>query len=61
MRYVTSWERKGFQKGFELGLELGFELGLELGFQKGAVNTSREAVVEILKTRFSAVPKPSRS
>ena len=44
MQYVTSWERIGLERGREQGLE------------QGAVATSREAVVEILKTRFHVVP-----
>ncbi len=53
MRYITSWERAGLQRGLEKGLEQ----GLEQGVQKGSVNTSREAVVDILETRFVSVPE----
>ena len=52
MRYVTSWERIGLERGVQQGVQQ----GLEQGLQQGAVTTSREDVVEILKTRFASVP-----
>ena len=44
MQYVTSVERIGIKKGLQQGL------------QQGSFETSREDIIEILKTRFKNVP-----
>ncbi len=53
MRYVTSIERHGIQKGLEQGLQRGLEQGLE----QGALQQAQEAVVKVLRVRFTKVPK----
>ncbi|MFH0725828.1 MAG: hypothetical protein V2B19_05670 [Pseudomonadota bacterium] len=53
MPYVTSVERMGIKKGQLMGLEL----CRQEGRQEGALQTSREAVTDVLEARFKAVPK----
>ena len=52
MPYVTSVERVGMRKGMQQGMQQGMEQGL----QQGSVRSTREAVIEILKTRFGEIP-----
>ena len=53
MPYVTSVERMGIKKGQLMGIEL----GRQEGRQEGMLLTSREAVTDVIETRFEAVPK----
>jgi len=53
MPYVTSIERLGMEKGLEKGRDEGRDEGIQLGILQQA----REAVVEILRTRFKRIPK----
>jgi hypothetical protein len=48
MPYVTSVER--------VGIKIGEEIGKKIGEKRGIVRRSREAVLEILKTRFGRIP-----
>ena len=48
MPYVTSIERVGMKKGMQQGMEQ--------GLQRGSVRSTREAVIEILKTWFGEIP-----
>jgi len=73
MPYVTSIERMGIEKGREEGLEEGLEKGRDEGrdegleegrdegrnegIQLGILQQAREAVVDILRTRFKRIPK----
>jgi flagellar biosynthesis/type III secretory pathway protein FliH len=52
MQYVTTIERRAIQKGIEQGIKQGIEQGLQMG----AISKGREAVLEILATRFETVP-----
>lgn len=52
MQYVTTIERRAIQKGIEQGIKQGVEQGLQMG----AINKGREAVLEVLATRFETVP-----
>ena len=64
MRYVTSHERHGFEKGMQQGLQQGIEQGWEQGWEKGLqkgkvlayLEKSRDAVLEVLRTRFIIIP-----
>jgi hypothetical protein len=56
MQYVTTIERRAIQKGIEQGIEQGIKQGVEQGLQMGAINKGREAVLEVLVTRFETVP-----
>ena len=51
MRYVTSFERIWTEKGVQQGLQQGHTLG--------QLKKSREAILEVLNTRFSAPFSPS--
>lgn len=53
MQYVTSFERRGIEKGIEQGIQKGLQQGLRLGI----LETSREAVIDILRARFESVPR----
>ena len=44
MQYVTTFERSGIEKGIQQGI------------QKGRLEQAREAVIEILTTRFKSAP-----
>jgi hypothetical protein len=52
MPYVTSVERVGQKRGEKIGEERGQKRGEKIGILK----RSREAVLEILKTRFGIIP-----
>jgi hypothetical protein len=52
MPYVTSVERVGQKRGEKIGEER----GKQIGEKRGILNRSREAVLEILKTRFGRIP-----
>ncbi len=49
MTYVTSVERFGIQKGLEQGLEQ--------GLQQGQLMRGREAILDVLETRFGSTPR----
>lgn len=48
MQYVTTIERRAIKKGIEQGIEQGVQIG--------AITNAREAVIEVLATRFEDVP-----
>jgi hypothetical protein len=60
MPYVTSVERVGQKRGEKIGEERGKQIGekrgKKIGEKIGILNRSREAVLEILKTRFGRIP-----
>ena len=49
MTYVTSVERFGIQQGLEQGLEQ--------GLQQGQIMRGREAILDVLETRFGSAPR----
>ena len=51
---------KGIQQGLEIGLEKGLEKGLVEGLEKGILQTAREAILDVLDTRFGPVPDSVR-
>ena len=44
----------------ELALKEGLEKGLEKGIQKGLLQNAREAIIDVLDTRFGEVPDSVR-
>ena len=44
----------------ELALKEGLEKGLEKGIQKGLLQNAREAILDVLDTRFGEVPDAVR-
>jgi hypothetical protein len=56
MPYVTSVERVGQKRGEKIGEKRGEKRGKQIGEKIGILNRSREAVLEILKTRFGRIP-----
>ena len=44
----------------ELALKEGLEKGLEKGIQKGLLQNAREAILDVLDTRFGEVPDSVR-
>jgi predicted transposase YdaD len=48
--------QEGREQGLEQGREQGREQGLEQGLTQGALQTGREAVLEILDIRFGRIP-----
>ncbi len=52
MPYISSIERVGIEKGIQQGIQQ----GVQQGVQQGMLQRSREAVIEILETRFETVP-----
>ena len=52
--------QKGIQKGLLEGLEKGIQKGLVEGLEKGIVQTAREAILDVLDSRFGEVPDSVR-
>jgi predicted transposase YdaD len=52
--------QKGIQKGLLEGRQKGRQEGLVEGLEKGLVQNAREAVLEVLDTRFGQVPDSVR-
>ena len=56
MPHITLFEELALKEGLEKGLEKGLIEGLE----KGIVQTAREAILDVLDTRFGQVPDSLR-
>lgn len=60
MRYVTTHERFGFERGLKQGIQEGFQQGLQQGLQQGKefwrMEDLREAILDVLRERFAALP-----
>jgi hypothetical protein len=60
MPHITLFEelalKEGLEKGIQQGLEQGLEKGLMEGLEKGILQTAREAILDVLDTRFGEVP-----
>jgi hypothetical protein len=52
MPHITLFEELALKEGLEKGLEKGLMEGLE----KGIIQTAREAILDVLDTRFGEVP-----
>jgi len=57
MPYVTSVERVGKKIGQEIGEKIGEKRGEKRGEKSGVIRGSREAVLQVLETRFGKIPK----
>ncbi|MBF0475945.1 MAG: Rpn family recombination-promoting nuclease/putative transposase [Deltaproteobacteria bacterium] len=56
--FVQTWYQEGIQKGLLQGRQEGLQQGMQQGLQQGLLTEAREAVLDILESRFSAVPSP---
>ena len=56
MPHITLFEELALKEGLEKGLEK----GLVEGRQEGIVQTAREAILDVLDTRFGQVPDSVR-
>ena len=60
MPHITLFEELALKEGLEKGLEKGLVEGRQEGRQEGIVQTAREAVLDVLDTRFGQVPASVR-
>jgi flagellar biosynthesis/type III secretory pathway protein FliH len=54
---VKQGVQQGIQQGVQQGVQQGIQQGVQQGLQQGVLNTSRDAVVKVLRVRFKRVPK----
>ena len=57
---IQKGRQKGRQEGRQEGLERGIQKGLLEGLEKGIVQTAREAILDVLDSRFGEVPDSVR-
>jgi hypothetical protein len=60
MPHITLFEELALKEGLEKGIQKGLEKGLIEGLEKGIVQTAREAILDVLDTRFGQVPDSLR-
>ena len=64
MPHITLFEelalKEGLKEGLEKGLEKGIQKGLVEGLEKGILQNGREAILDVLDTRFGQVPDSVR-
>ena len=64
MPHITLFEelalKEGLEKGLEKGLVEGRQEGLVEGLEKGIVQNAREAILDVIDTRFGQVPDSVR-
>ena len=60
MPHITLFEELALKEGLEKGIQKGLEKGLVEGRQEGIVQTAREAILDVLDTRFGQVPNSVR-
>jgi flagellar biosynthesis/type III secretory pathway protein FliH len=64
MPHITLFEELALKEGLEKGLEKGIQKGLlegrQEGLEKGILQTAREAIIDVLDTRFDHVPESLR-
>jgi hypothetical protein len=60
MPHITLFEELALKEGLEKGLEQGLQKGLMEGLEKGILQTAREAILDVLDTRFGQVPDSVR-
>jgi hypothetical protein len=56
MPHITLFEELALKEGLEKGIQKGLVEGLE----KGILQTAREAILDVLDTRFGQVPESVR-
>ena len=60
MPHITLFEELALKEGLEKGLEKGLQKGLVEGLEKGIVQNAREAILDVIDTRFGQVPDSVR-
>jgi len=60
MPHITLFEELALKEGLKEGLEKGLLEGRQEGLEKGIVQTDREAILDVLDTRFGQVPDSVR-
>ena len=60
MPHITLFEELALKEGLKKGLVEGRQEGLVEGLEKGILQTAREAVLDVLDTRFGQVPASVR-
>jgi hypothetical protein len=60
MPHITLFEELALKEGLEKGIQKGLEQGLEKGLEKGILQNAREAILDVLDTRFGQVPDSVR-
>ena len=60
MPHITLFEELALKEGLEKGLVEGRQEGLVEGLEKGIVQNAREAILDVLDTRFGQVPDSLR-
>jgi hypothetical protein len=60
MPHITLFEELALKEGLEKGLLEGRQEGLEKGLEKGILQNAREAILDVLDTRFGQVPDSVR-
>jgi len=60
MPHITLFEELALKEGLEKGLEKGLLEGRQEGLEKGILQNAREAILDVLDTRFGQVPDSVR-
>jgi flagellar biosynthesis/type III secretory pathway protein FliH len=60
MPHITLFEELALKEGLEKGIQKGLEKGLQKGLEKGILQKAREAILDVLDTRFGEVPDAVR-
>jgi hypothetical protein len=60
MPHITLFEELALKEGLEKGIQKGLLEGLEKGLERGILQNAREAIIDVLDTRFGQVPDSVR-
>jgi predicted transposase YdaD len=60
MPHITLFEELALKEGRQKGRQKGRQEGLVEGLEKGILQTAREAIIDVLDTRFGQVPDSVR-
>ncbi|MEN9777000.1 MAG: hypothetical protein RJB04_755, partial [Verrucomicrobiota bacterium] len=60
MPHITLFEELALKEGLEKGIQKGIQKGIIEGLEKGIVQNAREAILDVLDTRFGQVPDSVR-
>ena len=60
MPHITLFEELALKEGLEKGIQKGLLEGRQEGLEKGIVQTAREAILDVLDSRFGEVPDSVR-
>jgi hypothetical protein len=53
---AEKWMEQGFQRGVQQGIEKGLQQGIEKGMELGQETSTRDNMIQVLETRFGALP-----